>query len=274
MSQYILYALIGMNVAVSLAGFSSETFFRRFLFHVDDILIRKQYYRMITSGFLHANWMHLIMNMLTLFLCGRWLGSVMTPVEFLVIYFGSMIGGDLLSLFIHRHHGDYSAIGASGAVSGIIFAMIATMPGKVILLFMFPIPTYIYGPLFVLVSIFGIRDSQSKIGHDAHLGGAIIGMLIAIGFHPASLAEHPLTILLTLIPAVLFMIWLIRRPEIAWLRKPFGGYDQNLTLEDRYNAERKTRQEEIDRILDKINRSGVESLTRKEKEILDEYAKK
>src|SRR5262245_56430199 len=111
--------IIVLTIGVSLVGFHDPVFRNNHLFSVPEILAEKQYRRLITSAFLHANWRHLGLNMLSLYLFGLPIELHYGPGHFLLIYFASIIGGDLLSLWIHRHH-EYRAYGASGGVSGLI----------------------------------------------------------------------------------------------------------------------------------------------------------
>src|ERR1700755_683261 len=121
--------LIIANVIVSYQGFKNSEFYNKYKFRVDAVLLYKDYKRLVTSGFLHVNWMHLIFNMLALFFFSGSLESYLGPVRFLLIYFLSLIGGDALSLFVHRNDGDYDSVGASAGVNGVIFAAIALFPG-------------------------------------------------------------------------------------------------------------------------------------------------
>jgi membrane associated rhomboid family serine protease len=143
----ITLLIILANIILSYRGFQNETFFERLVFGVDKILLQKDYKRLVTSGFVHVGWGHLIFNMLSLFFFSGSVEFFLGPVNYLVIYFASLIGGNLLSLFIHRHHGDYTAAGASGAVCGVIFASIALVPDGSIYLFFFPMPAWLYGLL-------------------------------------------------------------------------------------------------------------------------------
>ena len=189
--------IIIANLVVSYQGFNNRMFFEDYKFNVDKILIRKEYLRLVSSGFLHANWMHFIFNMVSLFLFSALLENEIGPFFFLVIYFISLIGGNLFALYIHRNHGDYSAIGASGAVSGIIFASIALYPGLSIgfIILPFSIPSWIYGILFVAYSIYGMKTKRDNIGHEAHLGGAIIGLVTALLIQPSATSSNYITIL-------------------------------------------------------------------------------
>ena len=208
--------LIIANIAFSYKGFTDETFFDGNKFEVDRILINKEYKRLVTSGFLHVTWTHLIFNMLSLYAFSGLIESILGGLNFLIIYFLSLVGGDLLSLFVHRNHGDYNSVGASGAVCGIIFASIALFPGMDIGFFWLPlsIPSWLYGILYVLYSIYGIKSKKDNIGHEAHLGGALIGMTAALLIEPSAFLENYLTILIIVVPTIAFIYLIITRPHI------------------------------------------------------------
>lgn len=261
---------------VSYKGFKNTSFFNRYAFEVEKVRIFKQYDRLVTSGFLHVNWMHLIFNMLALFLFSGSLAASLNVFSYLLIYFGSLVCGNLFALYIHRKSGDYSSVGASGAVSGLIFAAIAITPGFRIGLFFIPIgiPGWIFGLAFVLYSIYGIRSRKDNIGHEAHLGSAISGMLIAILLNPSSLIDNYFPILIVLIPSFIFLYIIIKKPHLLYVDNLF--YKQHTkfyTVEDRYNSKKVDTQKQVDKILEKIHSRGINSLTKKEKEILDEYSK-
>ena len=172
----IVILLIIANLIVSYRGFKSESFFDTYKFEVDKILLDKDYKRLVTSGFLHVNRTHLIFNMFSLYLFSGLVESTTGGLKFLIIYFVSLVGGNLFTLFIHRNHGDYNSAGASGAICGVIFASIALFPGMEVGFFGLPfaIPGWVYGVLYVLYSIYGIKSRKDNIGHEAHLGGALI----------------------------------------------------------------------------------------------------
>lgn len=264
-----------INGVASYKAFKDYTFYQESTFRVDRILGAKEYKRLITSGFVHVGWMHLIFNMVSLYAFSGTLEASIGGASFLLIYFGSLLGGNLFALYIHRNHGSYSAVGASGAVSGVIFAAIALFPGMnlSLILLPIPIPSWVFAILFVAISIRGIRSQGDNIGHEAHLGGGLVGLLIAVVLYPDSLITNPIPITLVVIPSVVFIYLIIKRPEILILssspKKP-----QYFSKEDRYNSERKTKQKEVDSILDKISEKGFDSLTKNEKDILDKYSGK
>ncbi|HSC37115.1 MAG TPA: rhomboid family intramembrane serine protease [Chitinophagaceae bacterium] len=268
--------IILITSIISYKGFTNASFLEGYAFEVDKILINRDYKRLITSGFLHVSWHHLIFNMITLLCFSSSVEGFLGPVRFLVIYFASMVGGDLLALFIHRNHGDYSAVGASGAISGIIFASIALHPGMRVGAILLPIsiPGWLFGLVYVLYSIYGIRSSRDNIGHEAHLGGALVGILVTLLFYPAAVVENLFTIAVILVPMALFTWVIITKPQFLlvdnfWLKNHY-----NYTVDDRYNLQKKNTQQEVDRILDKISKRGINSLSRKEREVLEDYSRK
>src|SRR5258708_56222 len=122
---------------VSYLGFRSAAVEEKYIFEPEKILAWKEYYRVVTSGFLHADWRHLLLNMISLYLFGNAIEGYFGRWEFLLIYFGAIVGGGLLSLYVHRHH-QYRAYGASGGVCGIIFAHILLFPGSGVAPFFLP----------------------------------------------------------------------------------------------------------------------------------------
>ena len=268
--------LILANFIVSYKGFNDRNFYERYEFSIEKIKLYRQYYRLVTSGFLHVNWMHLIFNMIALYFFAGSVEYYFGPLRFLLIYFASMIGGDLLALFIHRHDSGYSSVGASGAVNGIIFAAIAVFPGMRMGLFFIPlaIPAWIFGLAYVLYSIYGIHSRRNNVGHESHLAGALTGMVLGIAMYPAALMENYFTILIIAIPCILFIYIILTRPHVLLIDNNFFRTQKRYySVDHRYNAEKMDREKEVDRILEKISKKGIRSLTQKEREILEEHSK-
>lgn len=269
--------LIAINLIVSYKGFKNQAFFDSCKFEVDPILISKDYKRLLASGFLHLDWIHLFFNMLTLYLFSTTLESYIGAVPLLLIYFVSLLGGNLFTLLVHREHGDYSAVGASGAVSGIVFASIGLFPHLNMGFFFLPfsIPAWIYGLAYMAYSIYGIRSQKDNIGHEAHLGGALIGMITALFIVPSALESNYRAILLITVPAILFIYIIVSRPHLLFIDNHFfKSHKTYYDIDDHYNDDRVGRQKQIDRILDKISSKGISSLNSKEKKILDQYSEK
>lgn len=275
---FITLLIILVTGFISYKGFKNPLFLEAYSFQVERVLVHREYKRLVTSGFLHVGWLHLIFNMISLYAFSHVLEYYIGPVAFLLIYFAGLVGGNLLALFIQRRNSAYSAVGASGAVNGIIFATIALFPGMKIGFFILPlsIPSWLYGILFVAFTIWGIRARRDGIGHEAHLGGALIGMFTALLLVPQAFMENLLPILLVTVPTLAFLALLVYRPHILLVDRPFASSStrrHHYSVDHRWNESRASRQQEIDRILDKIGRRGMESLTAKEKQLLKEYSK-
>lgn len=179
----IVLIIIAVTCIVSYMGLNNAGIFEKYKFSVSAINNRKEYFRLITSAFLHADFMHLFFNMLSLYL---FQGAVMIffgNIGFLIIYFGSLIIGNLFSLMIYKNQPWYSAIGASGAVSGIIFASIAMAPNEISVNFL---PGWIFGTLYFGYSVYMMLNPKQwdNLGHSAHLGGAFFGLVYSIVMHP------------------------------------------------------------------------------------------
>ena len=272
----ITYLLIAVTLFFSYKGFKDRLFFERYIFEVDGILIGREYDRLLGSGFLHVGWAHLLFNMLSLYVFSEILELELGSAYFLLIYFAGLIGGDLLALYIHRNHGDYSAVGASGAVCGVIFACIALFPWMRVGFFFIPgsVPGWLFGIAYVVYTIYGIKSKRDNIGHEAHLGGALVGMLTAIAIEPEALNYNSRTILAVLLPTLLFLYLLATRPHLLLIDNIFSRSSRDdYDLEHRVNAEKTKQQRELDRLLEKISRNGINSLSEKEKQKLKEYSK-
>jgi membrane associated rhomboid family serine protease len=219
-------AIIALTALVSAAGFASPAFVDRYLFEPSMILRRGQYERLLTSGFLHANWAHLLVNMFSLYSFGGSVESLFGAPTLVAIYFSSILGGNLLSLALHRGH-EYRALGASGGVCGVVFASIFLIPGSSV--YMLPVPVPIPAPvfaiLFIAISFFGIRSRRGNIGHDAHLGGAIIGLGVTTLLHPAIMRESPVlwTAVMAVSAALFVYLYRSSRPPRLRVARPDGG---------------------------------------------------
>ncbi len=204
MIDFSTILIIAVTSIISIMGFNNPALFDRFKFSTYGILERKQWDRLFTSAFLHADWMHLIFNMLTLYFFAPSIIGYLGVFPFLLIYFGAILGGSLLTLFMHRRDLSYTAIGASGGVSGVLFGAIALDP-HIGIMFMFipiPIPGWIFAIIYLAYSIYGMRNTIGNIGHTTHLGGAVIGFVLAIVFYPATLQYNTLILCIMLIPLI------------------------------------------------------------------------
>ena len=267
-------AIIILTSVCSIYGFRHPGFRDRYLFSVQEILAEKQFDRLFTSAFLHADWNHLLLNMVTLFLFGRSIELSLGVGRFLLIYFAAILGGSLLSLMIHRQH-EYKAYGASGGACGIVFSCILLFPGGSIMMFPLPVPlpSWLYAILFFVGSFLALKRQTDHIGHDAHLGGAIIGMWTTAALEPEIARMHAKLFLTISVLASLSFLYLAKNP----LFLPLSNFLPSWPRQNPHASARSQFQHEaseVDAILEKISMHGIESLTAEEKTLLDLLSKK
>lgn len=202
-----LSAIILANIIISYKGFSDTYFFRKYEFHIGSIRSGEQI-RMVSSGFLHGDIPHLAFNMITLYFFAPYVYEYLSNFSFLLIYFGSLIFGSMLTLIMHKNDFSYRAIGASGAVTGVLYSAILLEPNLNINFMFIPIdiPGFVFGIGYLLYSIYGMKAKNDNIGHTAHFGGAIGGYLITLLKEPALLTEHLFMVIVLAIPIVILFI--------------------------------------------------------------------
>ena len=203
----VTIVIIAANVIISYKGFGDFNFFEKYKFQVGAIQ-RGEKLRMFCSGFLHADTQHLLFNMLTLYFFADVVIQLLSPLYFLIIYLGSLFLGSALSFYFHRNEYHYSAVGASGAVTGILYSAILLQP-EMDLAFIFipiPIPAYIFGIGYLLYSIYGMKNRIGNIGHDAHFGGAIGGFVITLILSPWLFQTNLLMVGLLALPILLLFV--------------------------------------------------------------------
>jgi membrane associated rhomboid family serine protease len=200
-------AIIAANTLVSLKGFNDGTFFERYKFGIGPIQAGQKE-RMVTSGFLHVDLTHLFFNMFTLYFFANVVISWLGAGKFLIIYFISLIAGSLLALFFHKEEPQYSAVGASGAVTGILYAAILLKPDMQlgIMFIPIPLPAYVFGIGYLLYSIYGMKSRLGNIGHTAHFGGAIGGYATTLLFMPNLILTDTVMVLLLAVPIIILFI--------------------------------------------------------------------
>jgi membrane associated rhomboid family serine protease len=202
----ILIGIIVANVLMSYKGFNDLSFFRKYEFHVGSIRAGEQI-RMFSSGFLHADFPHLIFNMLTLYFFAPVVIEYLGDFSFALIYVGSLIFGSLLTMLLHKNDYSYRAVGASGAVTGVLYSAILLQPDMMLgIFFVIPIPAYLFGILYLMYSIYGMKAKNDNIGHTAHFGGAIGGYVITLVKDPQLFVDHTLMVVLLAIPIVILFV--------------------------------------------------------------------
>lgn len=210
----VTIVIIAANVILSFKGFGDRLFFEKYKFNVGNIR-RGEQIRMFSSGFLHVDTQHLLFNMLTLYFFADAVIVELCQLSFVIIYLASLIFGNLLSLYFHKEEYWYNAVGASGAVTGILYAAILLQPEMNLYMFFIPIPIpgYVFGIGYLLYSIYGMKNSLGNIGHDAHFGGALAGYFLTILMAP-SLIETQLWIVALLSVPLLLLFILIKLKKI------------------------------------------------------------
>lgn len=201
--------IITVNVLVSLKGFSDRSFLEQYKFQVGPIL-QGDKLRMLSSGFLHVDQAHLFFNMFALYMFADPIISELGVVKFLIIYFGSLLAGSTLSLSFHKKEPYYSAVGASGAVMGIVYAAIMLNPNMELRFIFFPffgIPGYVFGVGYLLYSMYGMKAQLGNIGHSAHLGGAVGGFVLTLALYPQVFIENKSMIFILAVPIVLLFLF-------------------------------------------------------------------
>ena len=208
---------------VSLLAFKDDALRDKLIFSPQAILANKEYYRAVTSAFLHADWQHLFFNMISLGLFGQTMEPAIGIGRFVLIYFASIIGGSLLSLYLHRNH-EYFALGASGGVCGIVFSSVFLFPGGSIGALFLPIgiPGWLYALLFLGSEFYGGRRQRMNIGHDAHLGGAIIGLLTTTALFPEIVRGSPCLYATVIVLTLGLFVYFWKNPLNLPLTNRFG----------------------------------------------------
>ncbi len=205
--HFATLAIIIANVIISLRGFKDFSFFEKYKFNIGSIK-RGEQIRMLSSGFLHADTSHLLFNMLTLYFFADIVIVSIGFIKFLLIYLISLLVGNFLSFYFHKDEYHYSAIGASGAVMGILYSAILFYPEMSLYLFFIPIPipAWIFGIMYLLYSIYGMKKSIGNIGHDAHFGGALAGYILTLLFAPSLVNTQLWIVLLLAVPLLLLFV--------------------------------------------------------------------
>ncbi len=206
MDNIAVFILIGINALISYKGFEDNYFFNKYKFNVGAIRAGEQI-RMVSSGFLHADIGHLAFNMITLYFFAPIVAQSLGVFSFFIIYFASLICGSLLTMVFHGNDNSYSAVGASGAVTGVLYSAILMYPDMMLgIFFVIPMPAYIFGIGYLLYSIYGMRAKRDNIGHTAHFGGAIGGYAITLLKVPSLLQDNLLMVILLAVPIILLFI--------------------------------------------------------------------
>ena len=180
--------LIGVTVLVTWLAFKNPRLLDRLILWPPAIDRQRQYDRLLTHGFIHADWQHLLFNMITLFFFGRaiesFFASYIGSPGFVLFYLSAILVAILPTYLRHRHDPRYRSLGASGAVSAVLFAYILVAPWSLIFVFFLPVPAIVYAVFYVGYSIWMDRQGGDNVNHSAHLWGAGYGVLFTLMMEP------------------------------------------------------------------------------------------
>ncbi len=186
----ITLTIIIVTSVITIAGFRNGKIVDELIFWPPAISKKHQYYRFITCGLIHADYMHLIFNMLTLYFFGTIMEAYyqghlgLQKYYYLALYIGALIVSNIPTYIKHRNDYDYRSLGASGAVSAVLFAFILLRPWQQIIVLVIPVPAIIYGGIFLFYSAYMSRKGGDHVNHDAHFYGALFGILFTIAIRP------------------------------------------------------------------------------------------
>jgi membrane associated rhomboid family serine protease len=170
------------TIVTSIYAFNDTSLFGRFMLHPYSVSRKHKVYTLITSGLIHADWMHLIFNMITFLSFGFPLERAIGSWQFGLIYLVGLILSDIPTVIKHKNDMWYNSLGASGAVSAVLFSAILLAPFNSIFIFPIPFPIWsiIFGPLYLVYCVYASRQSRDNINHDAHFFGALTGLILTI----------------------------------------------------------------------------------------------
>jgi membrane associated rhomboid family serine protease len=188
MDGMVTLAILAVTVLVSWQAFGNRRLLERLLLWPPAVERQRQYDRLVTHGFVHADWQHLLFNMITLYFFGRHVEALFTTyigaLGFALFYLSAILVAILPTYLRHRRDASYRSLGASGAVSAVLFAFILVQPWTLIFVFFIPVPAIVYAVLYVGYSIWMDRRGGDNVNHSAHLWGAGYGVLFTVMMEP------------------------------------------------------------------------------------------
>lgn len=170
------------TVITSIYAFNDHALYGKFMLHPYSVSRRYKLYTLITSGLIHADWMHLIFNMMTFYFFAFQLEAMIGSWQFGAVYFLGLILSDIPSVIKHKNDMWYNSLGASGAISAVLFSYILFQPFSKMMIFPIPIPIWaiVFGPLYLVYCVYASKHSRDSINHDAHFFGALAGMIVTV----------------------------------------------------------------------------------------------
>ena len=206
----ITLTIVIATCAVTIVSFQSFSLYNRLLLNIDAVLGRRgQWWRMLTCGLVHADYMHLAFNMISLFMIGIWFEHVISSWRFGMVYMLGVLAGSFASIIAHRNAPSYMAVGASAGVSAVVGAATVINPDLpiMLLIFPYPMPAWIFGCLFIVYSVVFASRGADNVGHEAHLGGVVAGITLIASFYPELALHNALAIIAMFVSGGLAYAW-------------------------------------------------------------------
>lgn len=172
------------TLITSIYAFNNTDLFGKFMLHPYSVAKGSRLYTFITSGLIHADWMHLFFNMFTFFFFAFQLEAIIGHWQFAVLYIVSLIVSDIPTAIRHKDDYRYSSLGASGAISAVLFSYILFKPLSLIGVMFIPMPAIVFGVLYLIYCVYMSKNSRDSINHDAHFFGALSGLILTVIFIP------------------------------------------------------------------------------------------
>ena len=275
----VVNVIIFMNLVISTRGLIDHSWIDRYGLVVDKILNNREYGRLWSASWVHTHWSHLLLNLLMLYCIGFGIDWHISVASFLFLFLMSQLGGNLIALLTYRddRSGQCDAVGAAGGVSGLLFASIALFPSLTVAVPVvgLTVPVWPLAIMFLAVSIFTLRPYSGTMIHDAHLGGAIVGLLLTPLVAPEILQNTLWMAIGILTPTVILFYALVKAPENITTKSflPPADVFESWEIEEftdggHYALDYLSLEDEMNALLDKINQYGYHSLNHYELERL------
>lgn len=181
-------SLVLITVLISIAAFNDERLTNKLILWPKRMNTPGEYYRLLSSGFIHADAMHLLFNMFTLYFIGKWVeldfGAFSTPWLYMLMYLSGIVAASLPSFIKHREDPYYRSLGASGGVAAVLFSMVYLSPWAVLRVMGIPMPNIVFAVIYLAYSAYSARNPRDNTNHDAHLWGSVYGFVFTLLFEP------------------------------------------------------------------------------------------
>lgn len=293
-TDYIATLILCITIVIiSIKGFKSPWIMDRYLFWPERVLANKEYHRLFTNAFFHQDVRHLVFNCVTLILFGETIEKSAGIVPLLLLFFLSVLGGSLLSLYIHRHD-NYRALGASGGTCGLVIGYTLLCPGGEIGFLFLPdalsFPGFVYAILFFIGSIYAAHYRYDNIAHEAHIGGGITGLLFGALWNPSGVRSSPILFTVMTLLLLFYLFYIVKSkggliPFHDFCRGFFSlqkrspkqqkrSVKLNKMQKQMSVVKKEKRVPEMDDVLKKISKSGMDSLTDEERAVLKDESER